>query len=95
MVTRWEDAARPASGARAGENEIVGTARLGGFELPLPRYGPLPPVRDFAGDVEALAFYAGQGCGLVQTVEPAGDLVRGLGREAAAIISERLARMVA
>ena len=93
-VTAWEEAGQPRSGARSGEHEVVGTARAFGLELPLLRYGPVPPLAEAEGDVDALAFYAGQSCGLVRSVEPAGEIVRRLGIEAAALIRGRLAAMV-
>jgi len=93
MVAAWKAAGRPSSGARPGEDDVVGTARCGDVELPLLRYGPVPPVSGLEGDVEALAFYTGQSCGLVHAIEPAGALVRRLGAEAAALIRGRLAGM--
>lgn len=39
---------------------------------------PLPPVRDFTGNVGEAALYAGQSVGSVRRVEPAADVVREL-----------------
>jgi len=92
-VTAWEAAGRPPSGARPGEGEPVARLTVGALDLPLVRYGPMLPASDVGGDVDALAFYAGQSCGLVREVEPAATLVRRLGTEALAIVRQRLAAM--
>ena len=68
----WVAAGRPATGARPGEGEVV--ARSGDAEV--PRYSMSLPMAGMSGDVEALALYAGQGVGLIDSVEPAADLVR-------------------
>jgi NAD(P)H-dependent flavin oxidoreductase YrpB (nitropropane dioxygenase family) len=89
----WEAAGRPPAGARPGEGEVVANLRLGEARVPLPRYGPMPPAADAEGEVDALCFYAGQSCALVQTVEPAAALVRRLAAEAEALVRGRLLAM--
>jgi nitronate monooxygenase len=68
----WEAAGRPARGLRPGEGEIIASAPGGEA---FPRYGIAEPTVDMTGDLEALAQYAGQSSGLVNTVRPAGEIV--------------------
>jgi NAD(P)H-dependent flavin oxidoreductase YrpB (nitropropane dioxygenase family) len=79
---RWDEAGRPAFGARPGEGEVV--ARHGGQEI--RRYAADEPRRDTAGDLEAMCLYAGQGVGLVTEVEPAAEVI---GRIAAELSGPR------
>jgi nitronate monooxygenase len=71
-VRRWQDAGRPRPSGRPGEGEII--ARRGdGSEISRYHFGS--PTRDVAGDVEAMALYAGEAVGLVHQIEPAGAIV--------------------
>lgn len=67
----WDDAGRPPPGSRPGEGEVV--ARYGTLEI--ERYAADEPRRDTTGELEAMCLYAGQGVGLVTSVEPAADVV--------------------
>lgn len=86
-VAAWETAGRPQSGARPGEGEIVATTSDG---QTIARYDISEPTVTMTGELEALAHYAGQSAGLVDTVKPAGALVPELVAEAEAVI-QRLA----
>ncbi|MDQ0320284.1 NAD(P)H-dependent flavin oxidoreductase YrpB (nitropropane dioxygenase family) [Pararhizobium capsulatum DSM 1112] len=44
------------------------------------------PLRGMTGDMEALALYAGQVCGQVKRVRPAGDVVREMMDEARSVL---------
>jgi nitronate monooxygenase len=44
-----------------------------------------------AGDTEVIAVWAGQGAGLVRSVEPAGEIVRRIVEEAERLLCERQA----
>ena len=57
----------PASRARPGEGETVAAG--------VPRYAVNMPLSGTDGDVEAMAMYAGQGVGTIDTVEPAAAIV--------------------
>ncbi len=46
------------------------------------------PLRSMTGDFEAMALYAGQGVGLIDTIPSAGERLRTIVDEAAAILSE-------
>lgn len=70
---RWQEAGSPRTGDRPGEGDIVAVADDG---EPLPRYGIAEPTIDMTGDLEALAQYAGQSAGLVDTIESAAIIVR-------------------
>jgi len=83
-VRLWEEAGRPASGARPGEGEPV-AARADGS--PVPRYSSSPPRQGMTGDLEALALYAGQGAALVREVLPAGEIVRTMAAEAERVLA--------
>jgi nitronate monooxygenase len=89
-IDRWEAAGRPSSGSRPGEGETVATGRHG---APIRRYEEALPDAETSGDLEALALYAGQSCGLISSVEPAGEIVRRLVAEAVQTLDE-CARLV-
>lgn len=64
---RWEAAGRPAAGHRPGEGEEVAPG--------IVRYALNLPLSGSEGDVEAMALYAGQGVGAIDSVEPAAAIV--------------------
>lgn len=80
----WEVAGRPAAPLRPGEGETVAHTSSG---EPLLRYGHAPALPGMTGDVEALAFYAGQSAGLVNRRQSAGDIVRELVEDACRILN--------
>jgi hypothetical protein len=57
----------------------------------LVSYTVMPPADYIDGAIEDLPFYAGQSCGLVREILPAGEIVRRIAAEAAAVINQRLA----
>jgi hypothetical protein len=71
-VEAWEAAGRPPAGQRPGEGEVV-ARRADGRSL--VRYADLMPLPGMSGGVAALALCAGQGVGLVERVQPAGEIV--------------------
>jgi nitronate monooxygenase len=64
---RWEQAGAAPKGERPGEGDEIAGDTL--------RYAPNPPLGDTAGDVEAMAMYAGHSVGAVTAVEPAAAIV--------------------
>ena len=64
---RWQAAGRPPAGQRPGEGEAVAAG--------VPRYAVNMPLSGTDGDVEAMAMYAGQGVGTIDTIEPAAGIV--------------------
>ena len=51
------------------------------------------PRDGIQGDIEALSLWAGQSAGLIDDVRPAGDIVRSIADEAAAVL-EATGRLV-
>ena len=81
-VQAWEDAGRPAAGARPGEGEAVTDG-----SSPQLRYGSDLPTRRVEGAVEAMALYAGQGVGLVHDVRPAAEIARTMAEQARDVLA--------
>jgi nitronate monooxygenase len=77
-VERWEAAGSPTTD-RPGAGEPVATTAEG---TPVVRYSDTMPRPGMTGDLEALAFYAGQSTGLVHSIEPAAQIVARLATEA-------------
>jgi NAD(P)H-dependent flavin oxidoreductase YrpB (nitropropane dioxygenase family) len=69
---------RSIEAAEALAGDDAGIVRMGGMELPVPRFGPVPPTRDSTGAIEAMPFYAGQSAGAVTAIRPAREIVREL-----------------
>lgn len=86
VVAEWERAGCPSPGQRPQEGEIIGQARFGDTTFPVARYTALPASTTFTGDVEKTALYAGESCGLVNDVRPAGAIVADLARQAETVI---------
>jgi nitronate monooxygenase len=78
-VIAWEAAGRPPPGQRPGEGQVLATDGAGD---PIERYTSTSPRADVTGDVEGLSLWAGQSAGLVDTIQPAGEIVRQLAEEA-------------
>lgn len=68
----WDEAGRPAPGARPGEGDVV-LSVPGVMEL--ARYHMITPFVGLEGEVEAAAMYAGMGVGKVRAVRRAGDVI--------------------
>jgi nitronate monooxygenase len=95
VVEEWERAGRPASGSRPGEGAPAGQIRRrDGSAAPLVRYSVIPPAEYMEGDVEGLAYYAGNSVSLVREIFPAGEIVRRIVAEAEEVIAKRLAPLV-
>ena len=78
-LNAWETAGCPPSGSRPGEGDVVATNESGGEVI---RYAVTAPRAGMTGAVEAMALYAGTGCGKIRDIPRAGDLVRRLWDEA-------------
>lgn len=68
----WEKSGRPPSGERPNEGEAIGRRADGST---IPRYHFGAPTRQVAGDIEAMALYAGASVGMVRTCLPAAEIV--------------------
>jgi nitronate monooxygenase len=78
-VEAWEQAGRPVSGSRPGEDDQPASRPDGS---PINRYAASTPTAAMTGDVEPLPHWAGQGVGLVTREESAAAIVDSLVREA-------------
>lgn len=58
--------------------DVVGEMRAGPVSTKVERFGGNPPTKMSSGAVEAMAMYAGQGAGLINTVRPAAEVVADL-----------------
>ena len=85
--TAWEAAGRPTSGQRPGEGDVLATDAYGNTVV---RYQSATARSDHEGDIEAFPLWAGQGVGLVNKVQPAGEIVREIAGDAQRTL-ERLA----
>jgi NAD(P)H-dependent flavin oxidoreductase YrpB (nitropropane dioxygenase family) len=85
--TAWEAAGRPSSGQRPGEGDVLATDAYGNTVV---RYQSATARSDHEGDIEAFPLWAGQGVGLVNKVQPAGEIVREIAEDAKRIL-KRLA----
>ena len=75
---RWKRAGEPEPGARPGEGDIIGKARLGDAVVPVPRYAVMPPLRGSEGDCDDFVLYAGESVRAIDGVRPAAEIVREL-----------------
>ena len=91
IVADWERAGRPESGRRAREGETIGRSLRADAEIPLVSYTVMPPADYIQGDLELMPFYAGQSCGAIREIAPAGEIVRRIVAEARDVIQKRLA----
>jgi nitronate monooxygenase len=94
VVDEWERAGRPAPGNRPGEGKTIVRMNRAGVEIPLVNYTVMPPTDYTEGEIERLAFYAGQSCSQVNEILPAGEIVRRIATEAAQLIADRLSPLV-
>jgi NAD(P)H-dependent flavin oxidoreductase YrpB (nitropropane dioxygenase family) len=79
----WTEAGSPRKGARPGEGDVIATA---GETQTFHRYDDMPPLPNMEGDLEAMALYAGQSVGLIQTSGSALEIVEQLMAEAEAAL---------
>lgn len=69
---------RSIEAAEALDGEDAGVVRMGGVEIAVARFAPLPPTRESTAAIEAMPFYAGQSAGAVTAIRPAAEIVREL-----------------
>jgi NAD(P)H-dependent flavin oxidoreductase YrpB (nitropropane dioxygenase family) len=86
FVEQWFAEEKRGSENRSDE-PVIGQVTLGGMRVPLQRFATIPPARDAEGDIEAMAFLAGQSAGLVQQIKPAGDVIREMVQQASEILA--------
>jgi nitronate monooxygenase len=57
-------------------------------ERPIYRYSTDSPLRNMTGDFEAMAPFAGQSCGLIEDICPAGERLRRIVWDAETILAQ-------
>jgi NAD(P)H-dependent flavin oxidoreductase YrpB (nitropropane dioxygenase family) len=67
--------------------DIIGTTQLGGQAVPVPRYSALLPTRAFEADLEWSCLTAGESAANIQSVEPAGAILKAMMREGELLLS--------
>jgi NAD(P)H-dependent flavin oxidoreductase YrpB (nitropropane dioxygenase family) len=87
----WSDAPhrvlrRSIAAAEAREGPTVGTMSAGKKRIDVPRFAGFAPVADAEGEIEAMACFAGEGVGSIDSIRPAGDIVTEFSTEAAALL---------
>lgn len=82
-LSRWEQAGRPARGARPGEDEVIAWGTGG---EPVRRYDDVLPAPGMRGALDDLALHAGQCAGLVRAVVPAAAIIHELVTDAVAAL---------
>ena len=70
------------------DTELIAQIKDGPDTLDVIKYGAPAPTRNTVGKIHLLPHYAGQGVGLLDTVKPAGDIVREMVSEAKEILAE-------
>ena len=93
LIEQWERAGSPPAGKRPGEGKTIAHFRHSQNDIALVNYTVMPPMDYVEGDLEGMAFYAGQSCSLIRDIPPAGEIVRRIAAEAAAVIQKRLQPM--
>lgn len=88
-VEEWEAAGRPASGKRPGDGTAIGVDHRPWGDVEIKRYAPFMLSPSFEGRSEYAPIWAGESCGLVNDVKPAGDIVRDIVREAEQTLATR------
>jgi len=94
VVDEWEQAGRPTPGNRPGEGETIISISRSDVDVPLVNYSVRPPTDYTDGQIQRLAFYAGQSCSQVNEILPAGEIVRRIAAEATQLIADRLGSLV-
>lgn len=74
----WEAAGCPPPGGRPGEMDVVATFTDGS---PIHRYDMYQPVAGYQGQIDQLPMYSGAGCGDIEDVPSAAELIERLWSE--------------
>ena len=85
FVEQWLGDEKRGSEGRPDE-PVVGSTTVGGERVDVRRFMGFTPHRETLGDIESMALYAGQGVGLVNSIQPAGEIVHQLVAESLSLI---------
>jgi NAD(P)H-dependent flavin oxidoreductase YrpB (nitropropane dioxygenase family) len=89
FVEQWLSQEARGSEQRPDE-PVIGETSFGGQRIPVQRFMGLPATAEATGDIESMAFLAGQGVGLVHEIKPAAEIVQELVEGARRVITQRL-----
>lgn len=82
VVREWQDRVADIP-ADTSALPVIGHTQLGGQEVEMHKFSNLVPMRGLTtGDLEEMALLAGQGVGLVHSVEPAGAVIAAMTAQA-------------
>jgi enoyl-[acyl-carrier protein] reductase II len=97
VVSEWlgRDEVAPYKVATPEEMPQIGEADIFGQKVPMTRFCGFPPTSGASGDFEEMSLLAGESVGLTTKMMGAEAIVHEMMREAAAVITGRLAAMVA
>lgn len=79
----WEAAGSPPHGSRPGEGDMLAATQNG---TQVPRYDDTIPLNTMRGNIDAMALYAGRGCGEIKDIPNAATLLTTLWNEGLAIL---------
>jgi nitronate monooxygenase len=71
-----------AHAAELPDDAVVARVAMGPMTIDVPRFGVVPATTAAEGDIAAMALYAGESAALVDAVEPAGEIVARVVRQA-------------
>ena len=73
-------------------DEIVGQATLNNERIDIPRFSVMCPFVGTSGNIEAMAQYAGQSVGSVDSIKPAAEIITELARGAERLLNRHTQR---
>jgi NAD(P)H-dependent flavin oxidoreductase YrpB (nitropropane dioxygenase family) len=76
------------------DTPLIGESIVAGRVVPVPRFMGFPPSAETTGDIESMALMAGQSVGMVQEIQPAGEIVKEIAERAERLITMRLQSLV-
>jgi NAD(P)H-dependent flavin oxidoreductase YrpB (nitropropane dioxygenase family) len=74
------------------EGEVIGHVTLGGETVPVPKYSAILPTREFDADLDWSCLTAGECASRIDSVLPAGEIVKTMSRDAEAILARLVSR---
>ena len=77
-LNEWENAGCPQPGHRPNEEQIIATRNSG---TAINRYDDDPPLADMEGEILDCCLYAGTGCGAINNIPNAADLITAIWAE--------------
>ena len=72
VLQQWEAAGCPPTGQRPGENDVLASNANGSL---IKRYDDAPPQQQTSGQILDCCLYAGTGCGVIENIPSAAQLI--------------------